>query len=473
MSNMSLNILNLSETEAFHEKTLDIFQNIGVKIASTKIRSRLRQAGARVDDGTERVCFPREMVDELIKLAPSSVTMQELNGKQHNVSSGNPFFTAILLDPFISDYDDGPRSPVLEDVRKHTIIAQNLDRVGGAMRMQQSLTDIPAPECYEKTMEVFLCNFNKQLHIMPTDMANCHVWLELLDILQDEYCWNNGAPIASIASAVTSPLQLYQDNCNLIEIAVQRGFPLLSTVCPMAGATSPYSLSGSALIANVEALLVILVAQVLKPGHPCFYMGGASSVMDMRSGHDLYYKAEKAKFKLLACQLGKFYNLPVAGETGGTLTYRHDLQNGVESMSLILSAMLAGQAWFGGLGSLGNANGMSAEQMVIQDALLSMAEFYQKGVDLNNLDRDYKSIEQTGIGGNYMMDDLTLENLNGCEFFESDIFDLTGLYKEAPASIYEKAHQKVADIIQNHKPAVSDKTQEKIKAYFRKRITTA
>ena len=468
MSNMSLKILNQSEIEALHQKTLDVFQNIGVKIASSAIRTRLNQAGAKVDDGTERVCFPGKMVEELIKMAPSSVVMQELNGKRHEVSSENPFYGAIVLDPFISDYHDGPRSPVLEDVRKHTIIAQHLNRVGGAMRMQQSVTDIPAPQCYDKTMEVFLFNHNKHIHIMPTDMDNCRVWLDLFDILRDEYHWNDGDPIASVASAVTSPLQLDEINSDLIEIAVMRGFPLYSTVCPMAGATSPYSLTGTALIANVETLLVILVAQVLKPGHPCFHYAGASSVMDMRSGHDLYYKAEKAKFKLLACQLGKFYDIPVAGETGGSLTYRHDMQNGAESMSLILSAMLAGQASFGGFGSLGNANGMSAEQMIIQDALVSMGEYYKRGVDLKNLDRDYESIKQVGVGGNYMMDDLTLENLGGNEFFESDIFDLTGLYKEKTASIYEKAHQKVNEIVNNHRPVLSEKTQEKIKAFFQK-----
>lgn len=303
---------------------------------------------------------------------------------------------------------------------------------------------------------------------MPTDMDNCQVWLGLLDILQDEYRWQDGDPIASIASAVTSPLQLDQINCDLIEIATKKGFPLTSTVCPMAGATSPYSVTGAALISNVEALLVIIVAQVLKPGHPCFHTGGASSVMDMRTGHDLYYKAEKMKFKLLSCQLSNFYEVPHAGETGGSLTYRHDMQNGVESMSQILSSVLGGQAWFGGLGSLGNANGMSAEQMIIQNELLSMVEYYKRGVDLKNLDRDYESIKQIGIGGNYMMDDLTLENLGSDEFFESDIFDLTGIYKEKTASIYEKAHQKVNEIVKNHKPVLSEKSQENIKAFFQK-----
>ncbi len=374
MANMSLKILDQSEIKALHKKTLDVFQNIGVKIESSSIRAKLRKAGAKVDDATERVCFPEEMVDEFIKRAPSSVIMQELNGKRHDVSPGNPFFSAIILDPFISDYHDGPRSPVLEDVRKHTIIAQHLNRVGGAIRMQQNVTEVPAPQCYDKTMEVFVTNHNKHIHIMPTDMDNCQVWLGLFDILQDEYRWNDGDPIASIASAVASPLRIDQINCDFIEIAVKKGFPLTSTVCPMAGATSPYSVTGTALISNVEALLVILIAQVLKSEHPCFYTGGASSVMDMHTGHDLYYKAEKAKFKLIASQMANFYKVPHSGETGGSLTYRHDMQNGVESMSFILSAMLAGQAVFGGLGSLGNANGMSAEQMIIQDALLSMAE---------------------------------------------------------------------------------------------------
>ncbi len=67
-----------------------------------------------------------------------------------------------------------------------------------------------------------------------------------------------------------------------------------------------------------------------------------------------------------------------------------------------------------------------------------------------------------------MMDDLTLENLGGDEFFESNIFDLTGAYKEETVSIYEKAHQKVNEIVSNHKTVLSEKTQEKIEAFFRK-----
>jgi len=150
----------------------------------------------------------------------------------------------------------------------------------------------------------------------------------------------------------------------------------------MAGTTSPYSVAGTILIANAEALLPVLIVQCYKPGHPVFY-GVGPSVTDMKSGHALYYRTEKMLFKLAGVQMGKYYNLPISGEAGGTLTHRPDIQNGAESMMYLLAA-LSGQNVIGGLGSLHNANGMSAEQIVMQCGLADMAEYVSRGVDASD-----------------------------------------------------------------------------------------
>ncbi|MBN1944008.1 MAG: trimethylamine methyltransferase family protein, partial [Phycisphaerae bacterium] len=283
MSNLSLQLLNKDDILAMHRQTLWVFENVGCRVGSKEIRSVLRKAGANVDDATETVRFPAKMVEELISLAPDTVTHQELSGRVHRSNTRNRIYGAILLDPNVVDYHDGRRAPVLEDVRRHTILAQSLPHVSILMRMQQSISDIPGPDGYLATMETYISHHNKHLHLMPTDMDNCNLWLELIDMLRDHYGWEDKAPVATIAVAVTSPLQLHDINCRLLQTAVNRGFPFTTTVCPMAGATSPYTVAGTALLANVDALLPVLIAQVLKPGHPCYYTI-APSVMDMRSG---------------------------------------------------------------------------------------------------------------------------------------------------------------------------------------------
>ena len=148
----------------------------------------------------------------------------------------------------------------------------------------------------------------------------------------------------------------------------------------------------------------------------------------MKSGHDLYHRVEKMLFKLAGVQMGKYYNLPVVSEGGGTLTHRPDVQNGAESMMNLLAAM-SGQNVICGLGTMHNANGMSAEQIIMNCGLVDMAEYVSRGIDTSDRKFALDSITQTGPGGNFFTDSLTMELLRSDEFFKSPYVDLTGGYK--------------------------------------------
>jgi len=251
-------------------------------------------------------------------------------------------------------------------------------------------------------------------------------------------------------------------------MALDRGCPIIPTVCPMAGTTAPYSVAGAALQGNVESLAAVILVQLYKPGHPVFHCF-APSVTDMRSGHDLYYKAEKMLWKMICCRMGKFYELPIVHETGGSLTHIPDIQNGAESLAYILASICCGQNMFSGLGSLGNANGMSAEQMIMQCGLLDMAEYLAGGTELSDHKLGFNSIRRAGPGGNFLTDELTLDLLRSKEFFDSPYFDLTGGYVKGAPGMYEIAHQKVEGLVANYKPTVPEKIQAAIKGFFKDR----
>ena len=307
------------------------------------------------------------------------------------------------------------------------------------MRMQFPVSDVPEPDCYYKTMEVFLCHTTKHTAAYPTSVENCRDWMDVMAVIAEAAGLDVAkTPLLSLAMAVTSPLQVHGPNIEIMKMAMSRCYPVISTVCPMAGTTAPYSIAGTSLIANAEALLPVLIVQCFRPGHPVFYSVGPS-VTDMKSGHDLYYRAEKMLFKLAGVQMGKYYNLPVSGEAGGTLTHRADVQNGAESMMYLLAAM-SGQNVIGGLGSLHNANGMSAEQIVMQCGLADMAEFVSRGIDASDYKLALDSVVRVGPGGNFLSDSLTIEQLRSAEFFTSSYVDLTGGYApQAPLDVRNRA----------------------------------
>ena len=468
MSGLTLRALSDAEVEKLHEKTLELFANVGVTISHKETLALLKRAGAQVDEASCHVRFPAPLVRELLETASPVAMETGLNGKVMQVGGQNRYYMSLILDPYIIDYHDGLRRPLLEDVRRHTIVGESLDRVNSMMRMQFPVSDIPEPDCYYKTMEVFLCNTTKNIRAYPTSEQNCREWMDIMAVIADAAGLDvNSTPLMTIAMAVTSPLQVHGPNIEIMKMAMERCYPIVSTVCPMAGTTSPFSIAGTALVANAEALLTVLIAQCYKPGHPVYYAVGPS-VTDMKSGHDLYYGAEKMLFKLAGVQMGKFYNLPICGEAGGTLTYRHDVQDGAESMLYILAAM-SGQNLIGGLGSMHNANGMSAEQIVLQCGLLDMAEYVTRGIDMNDHKLALDSIANVGPGGNYMTDQLTIDMLRGNEFFQSRYLDQTGGYTIPSTGAYEMAHQEVQRMVEEYRPTVPAKVQDAIRCHFQRK----
>lgn len=466
MSVMSLTILSDSEIQAIHDRTLEVLERVGIRIGHDETLERFARVGAAVDAVGGVVRLDRRLVRDLLDQAPAVARETGLNGKWLEAGGSNRYYLSLILDPYVIEYGGGPRRPVLEDVRRHTILGESLDRVSSMMRMEFPVADVPGPDSYLKTMEVFLCHTTKHTAVYPTSPENCRLWLDVMQVIAGAagLDWVT-TPLASIAMAVTSPLQVSGPNIEIMKMAMQTCCPIISTVCPMAGTTSPYSVAGTILLANVEALVPVLTAQLYKPGHPVFY-GFGPSVADMKTSHDLYYKVEKMLFKTAATQLGKFYGLPISGEAGGSLTWRTDPQNGAESMAYLLASVTGGQNIIGGLGSLHNANGMSAEQIVMQCAIADMAEYVARGVRLEGTRLGFDAIERTGPGGNYMTDDLTLELLRSDEFFTSPYLDLTGGYAPDAPGIHEKAHETVRSLVAEHQPRVPGNVVEAIRRFF-------
>ena len=468
MGTMLLRVLSDAEVEKMHARTLEVFESVGVKITHAEALSKLTKAGARVNEHTGIAKIPAGLVEESIQQAPQVIYATGLNGKTMEVGGDNRYYLSLVLDPYVVDYDQGLRRPVLEDVRRHTIIGESLARVNASMRMQFPVSDVPEPDSYYKTMEIFLSHHTKHTFIYPTSEENCRDWMDIMEVIAD----TAGLDVNStVAVAVTSPLLVHGVNVEIMKMALERGYPIIPTVCPMAGTTSPYSVAGTALIANVEALLAVIITQVYKPGHPVFYDVGPSST-DMRTGHDLYYRAEKVHFKIIATQMGKYYRLPLAGEAGGTLTHRADVQNGAESMAYLLAALAGGQNIIGGLGSLHNANGMSAEQIIMQCGLVDMAEYITQGVDMDEAKLALESIRAAGPGGNFLTDQLTVDLLRSEEFFTSPYLDLTAGYEHNALGMYEKSHQTAADLVRQYKPTVPEKIRTAIRGFFQEKYTS-
>jgi trimethylamine--corrinoid protein Co-methyltransferase len=268
----------------------------------------------------------------------------------------------------------------------------------------------------------------------------------------------------TVGIPILSPLRLTAMNAEIMAEACRRGHPIVSTICPMAGTTSPYSLAGTLALGHAENLFLAALTQLLRPGHPYLYAMGPSRT-NMRTGDDMYYTLDKVLWKSAACELGKALGLPVAAECGGTMTYRYDQQSGAEGVLFMLAALRAGAHILAGIGSCFNAVGMSAEMMLIQMDWLRAARFLERGIDVGTLERDLESVRRAGPGGSFLTDEATLERLHAGGFFEGGLFDYSGACGPEP-SLFERAHSRVESLVAGSRSPVPERIQEEVRRYF-------
>jgi trimethylamine--corrinoid protein Co-methyltransferase len=459
-----MNRLTVSQVEQVQRATEDLLENVGVHVMHDGLLQRARAGGAQVDEASGVVRLPVPLLRELLAHAPAQYQIADLFGNEFTVGGEQSGCLAIVTDPWIIDYaTQRPRRPRLEDLRRHTIIAQRLEPVVAVSRMDFPVTDVEGPASSLRALEEHLLHYSKHIYMLPTSLESFEEWLEIGQVLAQGRDLAQSRLI-TVGIPVLSPLRLTETNAELLLRCCALDFPIVSTICPMAGTTGPYSKIGTLLLGNAENVFLAAMTQIVRPGQPYLYAQGPSRT-EMKSGDDMYYTLDKVLWKLGAAQLGRAYHMPVSSECGGTMTHRYDQQNGAEGMLFMLSAYESGASILAGIGSCYNAVGMSAEMMVIQAAWLEAAEFLYRGLDTGGLELALESIKRVGPGGHYLADELTFQYLRTGEFFEQEIFDHTGVYGPYP-SLLERAHAKVEQMVSGFESPLPGQVQEDLKRHF-------
>jgi trimethylamine--corrinoid protein Co-methyltransferase len=456
--------LTEDQIEQIRNATEDLLCTVGFRVLHKDLLRLLGRAGARVDDTSGITRMPRTLLNELLAQAPPSYRIAKLDGTEYEIGGQSQHFTAIVTDPWVIDFNtQKPRRPRLEDIRRHTRIAQQLPPVVGISLMDFPVTDFDGHTSSLRAREVYVLTHGKHYLALPSSTEDLRRWLEIGDILAQ----GSGVPLGklmSVAVAVIPPLVLAEANAEHLLLACQHDLPVFSTVCPSAGMTSPYSLASAVLQGNAETIFVCALSQLIKPGNPFRYGFGPSSV-NLRTYGNMYYSVDKALWNIAQAQLGRSYNLPTYAECGGTLSARYDQQSGAEWMLFMLSAYASRANLLSSIGSCYNAVGMSAEAMVIQTAWLEVAKFLQRGINTDNEHLGLESLKRVGPSGEFLADDLTLRFLRSAEFFQCELFDLTAEGGEGEPMLV-RAHKKAEELLSQYRCPVPEKVGEDVRQYF-------
>jgi trimethylamine---corrinoid protein Co-methyltransferase len=397
-----LEILNAEQVERILLAAFRVLEEAGLEIRSTAAREIYRRAGALVDDETQLVRLGRELVEAHLAHAPQSFVLHARNSARHlHVGENVVNFGPVTGAPHIRDEENGRRYGDLESFRN----ILKLTHVLGVLHWQGGIVvepvDVPVAVRHLLTY---------QAHIECADT----VWaargiggVQAEDAIAMSAI-EHGCTIEELAARptlmtvtnVNSPRRVDEEILDNIIVMARHGQCVVITPFTLMGAMAPVTLVGALVQQTAEALGVIALCQMVRPGTPCV-MGGFTSNVDMRTGSPAFGTPEYVHAVLAGAQLGRRLKLPVRSsavnaspvvDAQSTYETAFSLQAAVMSHSHLINHAAG---WLeGGLSA-------SLEKIVVDAELLRNWAEILKPLDFSDDDLAVDAIKGIAAGGHF------------------------------------------------------------------------
>jgi trimethylamine--corrinoid protein Co-methyltransferase len=405
-----IEIISIDHVEAIHDASLRILGEIGVEVLGERALDVFARAGARVDRTTRRVRLDPAQVEELVALAPSTFRLHARNPERDiDFGGANLVFSAVGGPAFVSDLDRGRRAGNSVDFVDYVRLIGALDVLhqegGGPLEP----TDLPVETRHLDMYRTFAVELDKTWQCLGFGATPVDDAIEILCLLRGvDRDTLVREPSAMTVINTNSPLRLDGPmGDGLIEMATH-GQPVVATPFTLAGAMSPVSLAGAIAQQNAEALFLVALAQIVRPGAPMIY-GAFTSNVDMRTGSPAFGTPESVKSQLASGQLARRYGLPWRSSNATAATVV-DAQAAYEAEMAVWGAVMGGvNLLYQGAGWLEGGLTASYEKLIIDAEILQMIAEVLQPLDVDEASLGFDAIAEVGPGGHFFGAAHTLE----------------------------------------------------------------
>ena len=463
---VKVQFLSKDEREQIFQGALDVLEKVGVSIEDEILCKMMEKKGCEVNDKSNVVKIGKGLVRECINETNKKPVYKCINGKELHLYGNNRYYGSLIIDPFVLDYEKGRRKAVLNDVVRHARLGDALPLVDHIYKMEESCSDVDQRIVNLKTIEAFVSNTTTSLLCAPASLDSLKVWVDISEIIAGGSLFEN--PILSSYVSTVSPLFLTRDVGMQLRYSVEKGVLLRGGPCQMAGATAPYTMAGSLVTGVAETLFLLVAVQSVRKG-ATFVVGMGGHSIDMKTGNVIYGGPIKGILHIGGMEMAEYLNLPSNCGVFSSLSPNYGIQNGIESALSAAFTYFCKNHIMGGMGSLGNACGVSAEQILIHHDMVMTLKRYDEGIKVNKETLGLKSIEKVGIRGSYLADDLTIKYLRTGEHYLPEFCEV---YRPGwdKVTMMEKVHKRVEEIIASHKPEVNQDRIELVNNYVNNKV---
>ena len=397
-----LEVLSAEQVERILLAAFRILEEAGLEIRSAAARAVYRSAGALVDDETQLVRLGRELVTAQLAHAPERFVLHARNPARHlHVGDNVVNFGPVTGAPNIRDEEGGRRYGDLEAFRNIIKLTQAL----GVLHWQGGIVVEPVDVAVAVRHL-----YTYQAHIECSDI----VWaargiggVQAEDAIAMSAI-EHGCSIEELAARptlmtvtnVNSPRRVDEEILDNVITMARHGQCVVITPFTLMGAMAPVTLAGALVQQTAEALGVVVLCQLVRPGTPCV-MGGFTSNVDMRTGSPAFGTPEYVHAVIAGAQIGRRLKLPVR-TSAVNASPMVDAQSTYETAFSLQAAILShshlvnhAAGWLeGGLSA-------SLEKIVVDAELLRNWAAILKPVDFSDDDLAVDAIKDIAAGGHF------------------------------------------------------------------------
>ena len=454
----TLDLLSPEAVERVHDQTLHILDQVGIQIDSKQVRKRLGDVGARVDDGTKRVQFPSQLVEDTLALAPRSFVMSaRAPGADLVVDGTQGYLTSDGCAANVIDLETGVRRPSTKhDLGQISKLADALPEIG-FLWQSVAARDVPAHVESMHELHVQFANTGKHIQMMTAVTAQAAQGVvDIARIVAGGADQLRKHPVLSAFQCRVSPLRYEEGALEAAVVYGEAGVPCGFVVMPITCASSPATPGGTLVQANAEILAGIVTLESLVPGTPTFY-GCCATVMDHFSGAAACGGPEDLFYQMASAQLAHFYGVPASIGTFATGAKTANWQAGLENGISGLASALSGAEMFCGAGLLHGASVFSFEQMLLDAETFRLLSHLFTVPSQVPEDSFLPVLEKVGPGGHFLEERHTLQHMRNLwlpRFFDRRSWE--EWEAEGKPGPRQEAHGRVGSILDSHQPPMLD-----------------
>jgi trimethylamine--corrinoid protein Co-methyltransferase len=451
-----LTLLDEEQIKTLHEATVELLNDVGIRLLHHEALEIMRGCGCITDLDEKKVKIPEEVLMKYLANAPYEVTLFGRDSKYDiTLNPSNDVYVmggAGALN--VIDLDGVRRPSTLQDLRDLTRLEDTLEHMDIA-HFLVTPQDIPQDGFEMITFAEMLKNNTRNFYAL---VGGCreglNYELEMAAVAAGNIDEVKKKPFFVGGLCVISPLTHPEDFVEELFACGENHIPVYIEADALAGGTTPYTISGTAVEINANVLAAVALAQMANPGAPCIY-ASSSGILDMRSLNLGGSAPESTLLHMAQAQLAHHYSLPYYGSNTPD-SKLPDTQMGYESALHFLGCAMGGvniiHVAIGNLEMMSLAN---YEKCLIDNEILGATFRMLGGIDCSRDAIGLDAFREVKHSGQFIQTEHTLRYLRK-DRWEPGLTDRNSWTKwQAQAGgkdMRERARDKAREILKQHHP---------------------